>query len=248
MNVKPLCLVLGLAFSTCVNAKIILLPEQNRVIQLSNSDANRIYCEAGDINSVVYSKEKPVSVIPGDDKNAYIKFKMKREQGVVTYATDEAEFYITCDGQIYPFIVTPTPMRPVTLVLSPGETVNIKANIDMFSGLSMEEAIIDFMDKVMLADKETPLPSTFTVTQPERPVIQQVYPGVHTTLKESIKVEGVGFELKEYVVSSDIAATLEEMDFVNINYGKNIVGVRLMDLSLSPGQHTRLFIVEREWR
>jgi hypothetical protein len=38
------------------------------------------------------------------------------------------------------------------------------------------------------------------------------------------------------------------MDFVNINYGKNIVGVRLMDLSLSPGQHTRLFIVEREWR
>lgn len=245
---KTVLAVLTAAFSTCVNANVTLYPEQNQVLEISSTDANRIHCGAGDINSVVYSKEKPVTVIPGDDRNAYIKFKMQKEKGGITYANEEAEFYFTCNGQIYPFIAIPTQMRPVTIVLSAGKTGNIKENIAMFSGLSMEEAVVELMDKVMLADAETPLPGTFSVEDAKGHAAIQVLPGVRAEPNKSVQVEGVGFTLKEYLVRSNTNATLEEMDFVNVAFGKNIVGVRLMDLSLVPGESTRLFVVERDWR
>ena len=84
---------------------ITALPDQTSTIRLSNRDVNHIVCVGGEIEDVKFSAEKAIAVErAGSD--AWIKFLVKEvdDMGAVTrtYVTTPSEFFISCNGVIYP--------------------------------------------------------------------------------------------------------------------------------------------------
>ncbi|KAK0341810.1 hypothetical protein LTR94_024874, partial [Friedmanniomyces endolithicus] len=96
------------------------LPDQTSTIRLSNRDVNHLICQGGEIEDVKFSAEKGLAVEKGG-ADAWVKFLVREsdDNGQVTrsYVTVPSEFFVTCNGAIYPLYAEPSeiPAQTVTL-------------------------------------------------------------------------------------------------------------------------------------
>lgn len=96
---------------------ITALPDQTSAIRLSNRDVNHVVCKGGEIDDVKFSAEKGLAVEKAGS-DAWIKFLVKEsdDAGLVTrtYVTTPSEFFVACNGAIYPLYAEPRifPPRP----------------------------------------------------------------------------------------------------------------------------------------
>src|SRR3546814_2186068 len=95
------------------------------LIRLSNHDVNHIVCVGGDIDDVKFSAEKGLAVERGGS-DAWIKFLVLETEDpsaapastkTRTYVTTPSEFFVSCNGAIYPLYAEPAdiPAQTVTL-------------------------------------------------------------------------------------------------------------------------------------
>src|SRR3546814_18423448 len=92
-------------------------------IRLSNRDVNHIVCVGGEIEDVKFSAEKAIAVErAGSD--AWVKFLVKEvdDMGMVTrsYVTTPSEFFINCNGDIYPLYAETAEIPEQTVTLKIG--------------------------------------------------------------------------------------------------------------------------------
>jgi conjugal transfer pilus assembly protein TraK len=101
------------------------LPDQTSSIRLSNHDVNHVVCQDGEIEDVKFSSDKAIAVEKAG-ADAWIKFLVKETDDAGTiarsYVTVPSEFFVACNGAIYPLYAQPSDIPAQTVTLVPGPT------------------------------------------------------------------------------------------------------------------------------
>jgi conjugal transfer pilus assembly protein TraK len=229
------------AFAQAITA----LPDQTSTIRLSNRDVNHVICVGGEIEDVKFSAEKAIAVErAGSD--AWIKFLVKEvdDMGAVTrtYVTTPSEFFISCNGAIYPLYAEPSDIPAQTVTLAPGRAQRARANEYLLGPLVEEERAVS-ISLAMLQDRT---PASFTEVAPRAGVITvQAVPSATLIERRRLEIEGSGLWVSEYRLTSDSDAVLEEPQFLDSALGTDIFAVTLDRLSLKAGESARLIVIRR---
>jgi conjugal transfer pilus assembly protein TraK len=224
---------------------IIALPDQTSSIRLSNRDINHIVCVGGEIEDVKFSAEKAIAVEKGGS-DAWIKFLVKEveEAGAITrtYASTPSEFFVGCNGAIYPLYAEPSNIPAQTVTLVPGASQRAKANADLLGPLVEEDRAVS-ITLAMLQDR---VPASFAEVAPrDGTVMLAGLPGATLKERRRISIEGAGLSASEYLVRVSAEITLDERSFLDQALGANIFAVSLDRLALKPGDVARLIVVRR---
>lgn len=237
--------LLILSASPALSQAITALPEQTSRIRLSNHDINHVVCQGGDIADVKFSAEKQIAVEKGGS-DAWIKFLVKEsdDNGNVTstYVTSPSEFFVSCNGAVYPLYAEPADVPAQTVVLAPGSAQRAKANADLLGPLADEERAVS-ITMAMLQDR---VPASFTTQAPAAGPLQiGTLPSVTIEETSRVAIDGAGLSASEYRLQSNQPVTLDERSFLVSVLGANIFAVTLDATDLKPGDTAHLVIVRR---
>lgn len=240
------CLFVTLmASSPALAQSIVALPEQTSSIRLSNRDVNHIVCSGGDIEDVKFSAEKGLAVERGGS-DAWIKFLVQEtdDAGMKTrtYVTTPSEFFVTCNGTIYPLYAEPSDIPAQTVTLAPGAAQRARANDALLAPLVEEERAVG----IVLAILQDRVPASFAEVAPGRePITLADLPLVTLTERRRLEIEGASLTASEFLLRADAATSLDERDFLDRTLGPDILAVTLDRLTITPGDTVRLILIRR---
>lgn len=224
---------------------VIALPDQTSSIRLSNRDVNHIVCVGGEIEDVKFSAEKAIAVEKAGS-DAWIKFLVKEtdDAGMTTrsYVTTPSEFFISCNGAIYPLYAEPSDIPAQTVTLAPGASQRAHANADLLGPLVEEDRAIS----ITLALLQDRVPASFAEVAP-RSASATVAGLPAATLRERrrVEIEGAGLSASEYLVNAGADTVLDERVFLDRTLGLHIFAVSLDRLVLKAGETARLIVIRR---
>ncbi|ODP38797.1 MULTISPECIES: type-F conjugative transfer system secretin TraK [Sphingomonas] len=233
------------AASPVLAQSIAALPDQTSRIRLSNRDVNHIVCVGGEIEDVKFSAEKGIAVERGGS-DAWIKFLVKEidEAGLKTrsFVTVPAEFYVACNGAIYPLYAEPADIAAQTVTLVPGTTQRGRVNEALLGPLVEEERAVS----IALSLLQDRVPGSFSEVAPNQSALTVAdLPGTVIRERRRLAIEGAGLSASEYLVTSPVAVTLDERNFLDGALGADIFAVTLDRLTLSAGDAARLIVIRR---
>jgi conjugal transfer pilus assembly protein TraK len=240
------CLFFVLATSSSALAQsLVALPDQTSRIRLSNRDVNHLVCSGGEIEDVKFSAEKGLAVERGGS-DAWIKFLVQEtdDAGMKTrtYVTAPSEFFVTCNGAIYPLYAEPSDIPAQTVTLAPGGAQRARANDALLAPLVEEERAV----AIALAILQDRVPASFAEVAPGRDRIMLAeVPHVSLSERRRLEIEGAGLTASEFLVQADASASLDERDFLDAALGHNILAVTLDRLTITPGDTARLILIRR---
>ncbi|MCP3732760.1 type-F conjugative transfer system secretin TraK [Sphingomonas sp. MG17] len=224
---------------------IAALPDQTSRIRLSNRDVNHVVCVGGEIEDVKFSAEKGIAVERGGS-DAWIKFLVKEvdEAGMKSrnFVTTAAEFYVACNGAIYPLYAEPADIPAQTVTLVPGASQRARSNDALLGPLVEEERVVS----ITLALLQDRVPGSFTEVAPGAATLAITdLPDLEIRERRRLAVEGSGLTASEYLVTSTAAVTLDERAFLDSTLGADIFAVTLDRLNLAAGDAARLIVIRR---
>lgn len=224
---------------------ITALPDQTSRIRLSNHDVNHIVCVGGDIDDVKFSAEKGLAVERGGS-DAWVKFLVLETDDAGTktraYVTTPSEFFVSCNGAIYPLYAEPSDIPAQTVTLAPGGAQRARANEVLLGPLVEEERAVG----IVLAILQDRVPASFSEVAPNRVALAIAdLPGVAVTERRRLEIEGAGLSASEYLVHASDAIALDERAFLDSALGPDIFAVTLDRLRLARNETARLIVVRR---
>ncbi|EAT10643.1 type-F conjugative transfer system secretin TraK [Sphingobium sp. 10 DY56-G10] len=224
---------------------IMALPDQTSSIRLSNRDINHLVCQGGEIEDVKFSAEKAIAVEKAG-ADAWVKFLVKEsdDAGQVTrsYVTAPSEFFVTCNGAIYPLYAEPSDMPAQTVTLAPGASQRARANGELLGPLVEEERAVS-ITLSMLQDR---VPPSFTdIAVSPRPLTLSAAPALRITERRRVAIEGTGLSASEYWIEASADSDIDERLFLGTAMGARIFSVTLDRLSLRAGESARLILLRR---
>ena len=224
---------------------IAALPDQTSRIRLSNRDVNHVVCVDGDIDDVKFSAEKGLAVERGGS-DAWIKFLVLETEDMGTktrtYVTTPSEFFVSCNGAIYPRYAEPADIPAQTVTLVPGGAQRARANDALLGPLVEEERAIG----IALAILQDRVPASFSEVAPSKDrLILAGLPSASLDERRRLEVEGMGLSVSEYLVRASAAMTLDERDFLDATLGTDIFAITIDRLTLRPNETARLIVVRR---
>jgi len=164
--------------------------------------------------------------------------------GMVTrsYVTTPSEFFISCNGAIYPLYAEPADIPAQTITLSPGRPQRAQANEELLGPLVEEERAIS-ITLAMLRDR---VPASFADVAPRAGAITiAALPAVKLIERRRLAIEGAGLSVSEYRLGSDSDVILEERQFLDRALGADIFAVTLDRLKVKSGETARLIVIRR---
>lgn len=234
------------AAPTAAGAQIITaLPDQTSAIRLSNRDVNHLVCEGGEIDDVKFSAEKGLAVEKAG-ADAWIKFLVRESDDAGsltrTYVTSPSEFFVTCNGAIYPLYAEPSDIPAQTVRLVPGTSQRARANEELLAPLVEEERAVS-ITLSLLADR---VPASFSEIAVRRePFLIPDTGDIRVTERRRVAIEGADLSASEYLVEPSGDVTLDERWFLKSSLGTRIFAVTIDRLSLKAGESARLVIIRR---
>ena len=224
---------------------IAALPDQASRIRLSNRVVNHVVCVGGDIEDVKFSAEKGLAVERGG-ADAWIKFLVLEADDAGTktrtYVTTPSEFFVSCNGAIYPLYAEPADIPAQTVTLVPGGAQRARANDALLGPLVEEERAVG----IALAILQDRVPASFSEVAPSRDrLVLASLPGASLDERRRLEVEGMGLSVSEYLVRASAAMTLDERDFLDAALGADIFAITIDRLRLRPNEAARLIVVRR---
>ncbi len=239
------CLIAALTMTTtAASFGEHILPESTTPVVVSNRDVNRIVCAGGDINNVYFSQEKGL-VVTNEGKNAFVKFKSIDEGGSLKRITQKTELYVTCAFNVYTLIMDPQNVDAQTHYLGNGDLQNVKDNQEVYGSMPDEQRALELTLSVL----KNEIPESFTVarsSQVLRDYHTNVIPEAKIAKIQDVSMDGIGLSLQEYQVVADSALLLQETQFLDIYFGKNIFAISIEPRNLSKGDYARVFVVQKE--
>jgi len=238
------CLALVMATPLAAQS-ITALSDQTSRLRLSNHDINHVVCEGGDIDDVKFSAEKQIAVEKGGS-DAWIKFLVREtdDAGAVTrsYVTEPSEFFVSCNGAVYPLYAEPADIPAQTVILAPGAAHRARDNEALLGPLVEEERAVS----ITLALLQDRVPASFSETAPSATDIALPTIG-SATLHERrrLSIEGSGLSASEYLVRAAEPIKLDERSFLSSALGANIFAVTLDHATAGPGDVARVIVVRR---
>lgn len=227
------------------SAAIVALPDQTSTIRLSNRDVNHLICQGGEIEDVKFSAEKGLAVEKGG-ADAWVKFLVREsdDNGQVTrsYVTVPSEFFVTCNGAIYPLYAEPSEIPAQTVTLAPGTSQRARANDELLAPLVEEERAVS----ITLSLFQDRVPASFTqIAVNPRPFTLAGAPTLAITERRHVLIEGAGLNASEYWVEAGTDGEIDERSFLDARLGARIFGITLDRLSLKAGETARLVVLRR---
>ncbi len=228
------------------NGSKTVLPEVTTKILLSNRDVNRIICQNGLIKDIVYSQEKGISVKTSNN-NAFVKFLISGNPlpGNMPYSQIPSEIYVVCgdDNTVYTLIAVPKDIPAQTIELASNKK-NIQKTLSVFEGLAFEKKVILLIQSAYRDE----VADSFTVKVLNQPL--DVFRDMDVLLGRQIVADGEGLTLNEYILSmkptaKNTSMPLDEKFFLVPEIAQKPVGIALDHMTLTMGQTSRLFIVEK---
>jgi len=224
---------------------ISALPDQASTLRLSNRDVNHIICVGGEIEDVKFSAEKAIAVEKGGS-DAWIKFLVKEsdDAGMVTrsYVTTPSEFFVSCNGAIYPLYAEPSDIPAQTVTLVPGAAQRARANDELLGPLVEEERAVS----ITLALLQDRIPASFAQVAPQSGAIE--LPGLsqaHVIERRRVEIEGAGLSASEYRIEVGADTLIDERSFLDRALGQRIFAVSADRLDLKAGETARLVVIRR---
>lgn len=223
----------------------IAMPDQSSAIRLSNRDINHLICVGGEIEDVKFSSEKAIAVERAG-ADAWIKFLVKETddlgQVTRTYVTSPSEFFVACNGAIYPLYAEPADIPAQTISLVPGSRQRAQANSELLGPLVEEERAVSIALS-LLADR---IPASFAEIAPRAGMIN-LASLTDVSLKErrAVQIEGSGLSASEYLVRSTGPLHLDERQFLDTALGSSIFAITLDRIDIKPGETARLIVIRR---
>jgi conjugal transfer pilus assembly protein TraK len=238
-------LTILLAPSAALAQSIMAFPDQTSRIRLSNRDVNHILCVGGDIEDIKFSAEKGLAVERGGS-DAWIKFLVQEldDAGAKTrsYVTTPSEFFVSCNGAIYPLYTEPADIPAQTVSLVAGAAQRARANDALLAPLVEEERAVS----IALAILQDRVPASFSEIAPDRHDIAiKDLSSVSLTERRRLAIEGAGISVSEYLVRAVAPVTLDERAFLDGAFGSDIFSITLDRLVLAEGDTARMIIVRR---
>jgi len=238
-----------LVFPLTLSAQTFVNPDDPTTITLSNTDINRVVCQDGLVNDVIYSEEKGMTIV-NKAGNAFIKYLVKATPMGNEYITSTTEIHIVCDNKTYTIIAQPSEVNARTVVLSGGVIGRATENISRYGGLDHEERIVSLTRQLYRNE----LDENLLVKHIGKEV--QVYPKELSRLNffrnlkfiesRQVLMEGVDLQATEYQITAKAATQFSERDFLQHDLGHSIAGITLSKRSLEAGESARLIIVTNE--
>ncbi len=228
-------------------------PDRTVWITLSNTDVNRVVCQAGDISDVFYSQEKGILVkVSGGD--AFIKFRVRvdQETGRVDRVTVPSEFYVRCAGETYSFIARPRPV-PARTVYLVSEAKRRKPPEEITKKNTLDEALVSIVRDVFL---DRIPPSWERVEKFDAVILNRLLKAdagtvydVRIVEKARYRIPGLPLLVRIFRVELPAGvvpyATINEKVLLDPRVTKNPVAISLLDHWIRAKSHTRAVIVER---
>ncbi len=221
------------------------LPDQTSTIRLSNRDVNHLICQGGEIEDVRFSAEKGLAVEKGGG-DAWVKFLVRESddggQITRTYVTTPSEFFVTCNGAIYPLYAEPSEIPAQTITLVPGARQRARANEDLLAPLAEEDRAVS----ITLSLLQDRVPASFTeVATASRQITLPAAPALRIAERRRVTIEGAGLNASEYRVEATGDMDVDERLFLDAALGARIFSATLDRLSLRAGETARLIILRR---
>lgn len=241
----PAALLAACLSAPTLAQSIMALPDQTSSIRLSNRDINHLVCQGGEIEDIKFSAEKAIAVEKAG-ADAWVKFLVREsdDAGQVTrsFVTTPSEFFVTCNGAIYPLYAEPSDMPAQTVTLVPGASQRARANGELLGPLVEEERAVS-ITLSMLQDR---VPASFTeVAVSPRPLALAAAPALRITERRRVTIEGTGLSASEYWVEASADTDIDERLFLDTAMGKRIFSVTLDRLSVKAGETARLILLRR---
>ena len=217
----------------------IAMPEISQKAILSRSDVNRIVCSQP-IKDVFYSEEKGVKVSYSGN-NAFVKFEFEKQGNKMVYSATPSELFIICGDTTYNLVALPKGVPSQTIRLDSGKAQRAKENVALFREDTYKKKLQELIRRTYMDD----LPDSFTVTNVNKSI--NVFRELACVLKRTVTVDGEGFVVKEYSVTSLMdGMELSEKEFLRKEFARNPKAIAFEPNKLKPGkgEKVRLFIVE----
>lgn len=235
----------GLVPALSANAEIAAVPGQTSTIRLSNRDVNHVICVDGEIEDVRFSAEKGL-LVERAGPDAWIKFLVREveDMGAVTrsYVTTPSEFFISCNGAIYPLYAEPADIPAQTITLVPGPAQRARVNAELMGPLALEERAVS----ITLSLLQDRVPASFAEVATRRGAITiEALPSITLSEQRRLDIEGSELSASEYRVETSANVAFDERAFLDLALGANIFAVTADRLSLKAGEAARLVIVRR---
>lgn len=238
------------AFVPASAQSIAALPDQTSRVRLSNRDVNHVVCVGGEIDDVKFSAEKGLAVERGGS-DAWIKFLVLETEDTSSglgatktrsYVTTPSEFFVACNGAIYPLYAEPADIPAQTVTLVPGGAQRARANDALLGPLVEEERAVG----IALAILQDRVPASFSEVAPSRDrIVLADLPAASLSERRRLEVEGAGLSVSEYLVRANASVTVDERDFLDTVLGPDIFAITLDRLTLGPSETARLIVVRR---
>ena len=156
--------------------------------------------------------------------------------------TTASEFFVTCNGAIYPLYAEPSDIPAQTVTLVPGSAQRARANDELLGPLVEEERTVS-ITLAMLQDR---IPASFSAVAPRAgPIRVATLPDARISEIRRVAVEGSGLSASEYRVEVPTATQLDERLFLDSALGTRIFSVTADRLDLKAGETARVIIVRR---
>jgi len=226
-----------------IASDVFVPPETPTKVIMSNTDVNRIVAPEY-IKDVVFSKEKGV-VVKFTNNNAFVKFLIKKDpEGRIEYTSTPSELYVVTEDTVYTIIAIPKRVPARTIRLMGSNLKRIQINRAMFEQLPYERGIVKVIKSVYM-DK---IPDSWTIENTNEDY-NNVINFLNIRLIRTVKIEGEGLKLKEYLVRVKPDSNLKKIElteklFLKPQLAKGLVAVSLSDLKLEKADTAVLFIVE----
>lgn len=222
---------------------IFIPAETSTVVEMSNTDVNRITCPVP-VTDVVYSVEKGVNV-RFLDREVFVKFLVIKKGNEEFHATQPTEFYVVCGEAVYTIIAQPrkAPPRPIRLLAGKGGA--IEENRARLQGLPLELKLVQLVREAYSGT----LPETYSETNPALTI--NIFRDLETLVQRIYDVEGEGLRIKELSVTAgknkDQPLILSEKLFASNALGpERKLAVAIEKTNLKPGESTRVILIEQK--
>lgn len=211
-----------------------------KYLDISKTDANRIYCESGDITEIVYSEEKEIN-IQKIGQNAIVKLipinEMQGEEVLSTTINSfTRETYITCDGKMYSLVLVPKDIQAQTIILkTPLTKEQSKRNNKKVEIVNEYQSVIT--ELIKNGYKEENLDDFRTEY-----VNKRIADYKELSLTEYKKYNGETFNLQEFEIkANDKDINVDEKLF--LPFFKNPIAISLEMFTIKANTTARMFVV-----
>jgi hypothetical protein len=240
--IKYSCLGLGIMLTSLESISANILPEIRTTVAISKADINRITCQFGRITSIDYAAGTGLTHKTHENGKSIIFLFQQLDNGIERkLISSKVSLLVGCDSEYYSMILDPQEIESQTIFLQlPQSELSAKKIKKQNKNKSTEEIIVNLVKQSRKNNLNQD--SIFASKTNNKDIYIDK---LQLKLISKNDISGTMYQVKKFVVISNIAKKLDEKMFLNSKLSNHqIAAISLDDYQLNDKQkYTYLHLV-----